>query len=73
MSSTIWHSRGDDRTEGEVKTENKHKRYKKSAVSEEVQLLNCLSWKTNLKKNNDEKSFLPPIQNLLMCFIKNRI
>ena len=37
MSLTIWYSWEGNRTEGEVKAENQHKRYKKLAVSEEMQ------------------------------------
>ena len=46
MSSTIWRSWEDNRNEEEVKAENQYKRYKKSAVSEEVQQLvsNCYDY-----------------------------
>ena len=49
MSLTIWHSREGNRIEGGVKPENQGKRCKKSAVSEEVQQLNRLSWKANFE------------------------
>ena len=46
MSSTIWRSWEDNRNEEKVKAENQYKRFKKSAVSEEVQQLvsNCYDY-----------------------------
>ena len=66
MSSTIWHSRENKRTEGEVKTKNQHKRCKKSAASEEMQQLNRLSWKINFRIIN--KIFLTPSSKFIDVF-----
>ena len=43
MSSTVWNSREDNRTEGEVKPVNQYKRYKRLAFSEKVQQFNRLT------------------------------